>query len=214
MSEEWLARTFHRIGHMAIQPETKSLCSSKSLLRAILRRSRSDFLLDMGVANRNGATAHILTALVPIIASNEMVAGYASQADEPDVLPLLADRHKLGRPVSLPHVRDGKMEFVSWSPAHPLVPGYAGIRVPAYGSSICEPSVLLVPLLGFDRHGGRLGQGGGFYDRFLERRPAAKRIGVAWSIQEVEEVPREPWDIPLTAIVTERETIMIKPSPS
>ncbi|MBB3349715.1 5,10-methenyltetrahydrofolate synthetase [Sphingomonas sp. BK069] len=130
------------------------------------------------------------------------------------MLPLLADLHTAGRTILLPQVRGGRMDFVSWSPGDTLVPGYAGIQVPETRGGICEPGVLLVPLLGFDREGGRLGQGGGFYDRFLERRPTAKRIGVSWSVQEVDEVPREPWDVTLTAIVTELETVTIMPRPS
>lgn len=71
--------------------------------------------------------------------------------------------------------------------------------------------LLFIPLLGFDSHGFRLGMGGGYYDASLAhlnrvrswRRPRV--IGVAFSTQEVERLPNDPWDIPMDAVLTERE---------
>ncbi|MDB5738517.1 MAG: 5-formyltetrahydrofolate cyclo-ligase, partial [Sphingomonas bacterium] len=53
--------------------------------------------------------------------------------------------------------------------------------------------------------GNRLGQGGGYYDRWFEGHPDAMRVGIAWSVQELPAVPRDVWDMPLHAVATEKE---------
>ncbi|WP_158638048.1 5-formyltetrahydrofolate cyclo-ligase [Sphingomonas ginsenosidivorax] len=185
--------------------------STKASLRIALRRVRHDFLSGLSADQRDAALARIDAAITPLIPGDAAVAGYVAQSDEPDVLPFLASLHAAGRRVLLPCVRRLDMEFSAWSPADPLVPGYAGIPMPQLGGDSGVPRFLLVPLLGFDRQGGRIGQGGGFYDRYLEHRPETKRLGIAWSAQEVDEVPSDPWDVALTAVVTELETIEVEP---
>ena len=76
------------------------------------------------------------------------------------------------------------------------------------------PEVLIVPLVAFDRAGGRLGYGGGFYDRTLARLRAARptlAVGFAYAAQEADRLPLEPTDQPLDAIVTERGVIPFAP---
>ena len=63
------------------------------------------------------------------------------------------------------------------------------------------------PLVGFDRHGARLGSGGGYYDRWLSRPRIAHKpryLGYAYALQQVERLPRDDWDVPLDAVITER----------
>ena len=80
-----------------------------------------------------------------------------------------------------------------------------------------ELDVVLVPLVAFDRRGGRLGMGGGYYDAtfaFLASRTCwhePKLVGVAFSFQEVPHIDSDPWDIPLSAVVTERGAVSITP---
>ena len=69
------------------------------------------------------------------------------------------------------------------------------------------PDAIMSPLIGFDREGNRLGQGGGFYDRAFARYASARRIGLAWSVQESDTLPVDSWDQRLHAVVTERERI-------
>ena len=76
-----------------------------------------------------------------------------------------------------------------------------------------EPEVLIIPMVGFDRNGGRLGYGGGFYDRTLEylrSKQATMAIGFAYSQQEFDTLPLEPTDQRMDVIVTEKEIIEIK----
>ena len=84
-----------------------------------------------------------------------------------------------------------------------------GLRQPAVTSAECAPDLIVTPLLGFDRRGGRIGYGAGHYDRAFQRFPGARRIGFAWSVQQVDAVPLDPWDVPLHAVVTEREFIAL-----
>jgi 5-formyltetrahydrofolate cyclo-ligase len=97
------------------------------------------------------------------------------------------------------------LRFRQWAPGCPMVAGEFGALIPAEGDWL-EPEVLIVPLLAWDRHGYRLGYGGGFYDRTLEmlraRRPR-RAVGFAFAAQEVPEVPREANDQRLDLIVTE-----------
>jgi 5-formyltetrahydrofolate cyclo-ligase len=86
-----------------------------------------------------------------------------------------------------------------------MVAGDFGALIPAEGAWL-EPEVLIVPLLAFDRRGYRLGYGGGFYDRTLERlraRGATLALGFAFAAQEVEAVPIEPTDQRLDVLLTE-----------
>ncbi len=83
-----------------------------------------------------------------------------------------------------------------------LVAGPLGLRQPAGDLPVLVPDVLFMPLVGFTTGGDRLGQGGGFYDRWLAANPATLAIGMAWDIQEVAELPVEDHDMPLAAIVT------------
>jgi 5-formyltetrahydrofolate cyclo-ligase len=75
---------------------------------------------------------------------------------------------------------------------------------PADLAPVVEPDIIIMPLLGFDARGTRLGYGGGYYDRTLAAMSkTARLVGLAFAGQEVAEIPREGHDIPLDVIVTE-----------
>lgn len=101
------------------------------------------------------------------------------------------------------------LQFAAWTPDTKMVPGAFGAAVPQ-DCTYFEPEIVIVPLLAFDRRGGRLGYGGGFYDRTLELlrgRRATLAIGFAFAGQEVEAAPLEPTDQPLDMVVTESGVI-------
>ncbi|MNC97356.1 5-formyltetrahydrofolate cyclo-ligase family protein [compost metagenome] len=77
-----------------------------------------------------------------------------------------------------------------------------GLRQPRTDAPVVVPEVLFMPLVGFTANGDRLGQGGGYYDRFLAAHPQTIAIGMAWDVQEVDELPTELHDMRLNAIVT------------
>jgi 5-formyltetrahydrofolate cyclo-ligase len=83
-----------------------------------------------------------------------------------------------------------------------LEQGYFGLMQPAESAEEVTPDVLIMPLVAFTDRGDRIGQGGGFYDKWLGAHPDAIRIGLAWDIQLVDALPIEPHDMRLTAVVT------------
>ena len=137
------------------------------------------------------------------------LAGYWPMRGEPDPRPAMAAHDG---PVCLP---------VVMAPATPLrFRRFAGeVEAGAFGTShppetheIMVPQVLIVPLVGFDRHGSRIGYGGGFYDRTLAElrgQGPVTAIGLAWAGQELAHIPVEPTDEPLDAIVTDRGILMV-----
>ena len=102
------------------------------------------------------------------------------------------------------------LQFRRWLPGEPTVPGVWGIPRPPDSSPEVEPDVLIIPMLAFDRQGYRLGYGGGFYDRTLEKLRAKKNvvaIGVAYFAQELPSVPHGPHDQPINFVMTEKGVI-------
>ncbi|PZR00039.1 MAG: 5-formyltetrahydrofolate cyclo-ligase [Cereibacter sphaeroides] len=136
--------------------------------------------------------------------AGRVLAGYMPMRTEIDPLAAMAAHRG---PVGVPVIPGQAMplQFREWSPGCALVEGEFGARIPSEGAWL-EPEVLIVPLLAFDRRGYRLGYGGGFYDRTLERlrlRHPVLAVGFAFSGQEIDEVPTEPTDQRLDAILTE-----------
>jgi 5-formyltetrahydrofolate cyclo-ligase len=110
-----------------------------------------------------------------------------------------------GRSLCLPVVieRDAPMIFRRWSPGDPLEMDLAGCPAPLPLAETVDPDLIITPLLAFDDAGGRLGQGGGYYDRTFADRPAAVRIGFAYAGQKRAGLPIEGHDIPLHGVLTE-----------
>jgi len=111
----------------------------------------------------------------------------------------------MDRDLCLPVVRDldAPLTFRAWRPGDPLEPDAAGIPAPALSARAVTPEMILTPLLAFDDQGGRLGQGGGYYDRTFASLPGALRIGVAYAGQEIARVPMQAHDIALHGVLTE-----------
>ncbi len=134
------------------------------------------------------------------------LAGYAQMRTEIDPTPAMEEAAAHG-PVGMPVIMEAgqPLRFRLWTPGCAMVPGAFGAAIPETGDWM-EPEIVIVPLVAFDRSGGRLGYGGGFYDRTLEQlraRRATMAIGFAYAAQEAEGLPLEPTDQPLDLIVTE-----------
>jgi 5-formyltetrahydrofolate cyclo-ligase len=140
----------------------------------------------------------------------KVLAGYMPMRTE--ISPLAAMRaHAETGPVCVPVIagRGLPLRFARWTPDGAMVEGAFGAQVPAVTDWL-DPDVLIVPLVAFDRRGGRLGYGGGFYDRTLaalRARGPVLAVGLAFAAQEAEALPLEPTDAPLDMIVTEAEVI-------
>ncbi|MWD30080.1 5-formyltetrahydrofolate cyclo-ligase, partial [Aquicoccus sp. SCR17] len=138
------------------------------------------------------------------------LSGYMPIRTEIDPLPAMAEAAAHG-PVCVPVIEGpGRpLRFSRWLPEGPLRAGPFGALVPELDDFL-TPEIMIVPLVAFDRAGGRLGYGGGYYDRTLEglrANGAVLAIGFAYAGQEAEALPLEPTDQPLDMVVTEREVI-------
>ncbi len=138
------------------------------------------------------------------------LAGYMPIRTEIDPLPAMAEAAAHG-PVCVPVIMgEGQaLKFSRWTSGCAMKDGPFGARIPELDDFI-TPEILIVPLVAFDRAGGRLGYGGGFYDRTLEglrAGGATLAIGFAFAAQEAEGLPLESTDQPLDMIVTEDEVI-------
>lgn len=138
------------------------------------------------------------------------LSGYMPIRTEIDPLPAMARAAAHG-PVGVPVIRAAgqALSFARWVPGCAMTTGAFGAAIPEV-LEMLEPEILIVPMVAFDRSGGRLGYGGGFYDRTLEalraRRPTLA-IGFAYAAQETDDLPLEPTDQPLDLLVTEKEVI-------
>jgi 5-formyltetrahydrofolate cyclo-ligase len=124
---------------------------------------------------------------------------------EPDMLPLVADLVAQGATAALPVVveKNQPVEFWAWRPGMKLDSGVWDIPIPAARAPV-RPTALLVPLLGFDGAGYRLGYGGGYYDRTLAAmEPKPLTVGIGYELGRLQTIYPQPHDIPLDAIVTE-----------
>ena len=139
------------------------------------------------------------------------VAGYWPVGGEIDGRPLLAALAKAGRTVALPRMetRAGPARFLAWRGAEPLTADAFGVPSPPATGADLSPRLILAPLLAFDRFGGRLGQGGGHYDRIISlyRAHGAVAVGLAFSEQEMGRVPTGPHDANLDWVITPQEAI-------
>ncbi|MGR3813851.1 MAG: 5-formyltetrahydrofolate cyclo-ligase [Cognatishimia activa] len=134
------------------------------------------------------------------------LAGYMPIRTEINPIPAMAEAAAHG-PVGVPVIQAAgqPLKFSRWEPEGELKDGPFGAKVPVVDDYF-EPEILIVPLVGFDARGGRLGYGGGFYDRTLEllrSKRATLAIGFAFDAQEAEDLPLEPTDQPLDLMVTE-----------
>ena len=134
------------------------------------------------------------------------IAGYMPMRTEIDPIPAMTESAAHGA-VCVPVIveENAPLRFRQWEPDCALETGAFGAQIPVSGDWI-EPEIVIVPMVGFSRSGGRLGYGGGFYDRTLEllrSKRATLAIGFAYSVQEDPDLPIEPWDQPLDIIVTE-----------
>ncbi|MEM7140646.1 MAG: 5-formyltetrahydrofolate cyclo-ligase [Actinomycetota bacterium] len=182
-------------------------------MRLVMRTRRAELDEDDQAAASMAVMARL--ARVPVLREATIVSGYRAVRGELDIdaaLILLAER---GATVTVPRVSGEHMEFVRWNEGQSSVSGAFGIDEPVGDATIPlrAHEVVLAPLVAFDDHGNRLGQGGGFYDRALaacgDARPIV--IGVAHGFQRVDGVPQEAWDQRLDAVVTEDEVVEFRP---
>lgn len=175
----------------------------KPRLREEARARRAE--LDGEVRAAATAAVNLHLRQLPALLAADTVLAYAAHGDELDVSAVITDLVTSGTRVLLPRVVGGRLELARVTDLAALTLGYRGVREPV-GPAVApeDVDVALVPGVAFDRSGGRLGQGGGHYDRLLpELRPTVPRIAPCFAIQVVERVPRETHDHVVDLLVTE-----------
>ncbi|OZB77954.1 MAG: 5-formyltetrahydrofolate cyclo-ligase [Halothiobacillus sp. 13-55-115] len=186
----------------------------KNHLRRQLRQARKS-LTGYRRDRQQQRIRHFLTA-IPQVRHARRIAAYLPFDGEPDLLPFM---RRVESKIWLPMIRsDWHLDFRPTCKLNALARRPINARRNRFGIlesqrlpilRSAQMDVILMPLVGFDHHGNRLGMGAGFYDRSLVglRRPRPALIGIAFDCQQTASVPVDPWDVPLDYIVTNRGII-------
>ena len=192
---------------------------ASDLSRAALRRQLRQARRALSPLQQRQAAQALRRQLVqhPLFRRARHIALYLPSDGEIDPRPLLREAHRRGKATYLPILerwpRTG-MRFQRVAPGEAMLHNRFRIQEPATCRARQRApwalDLILLPLVGFDIYGGRLGMGGGFYDRSLAYRKMRKNwhkptlLGLAHDCQQVDRLPLASWDIRLTAVVTDR----------
>lgn len=196
-------------------PVTAETASSRQTLRSRLTRQRQRLSAPERLAAARGLRQSL--EQLPEYLIDERVAGYWASAGELPLNLAVAPLAERGQRFYLPVVGSSRcMQFAPWQMGEEVAPNRFGIPEPTLGGDVVPAArieLVLVPLVGFDRHGNRIGFGGGYYDTtfaFLhdEKRPTTPlMVGIGYAFQECAGLEAQPWDVRLDYIATERELI-------
>jgi 5-formyltetrahydrofolate cyclo-ligase len=180
------------------------MSEEKARVRDILR-ARKDAMAPEERAIKSG---YIARHLMLLIAEGETVMVFTSKEKEVNTRPLIEALFEQKNPVVVPIIQkeDVSLRLSYLREMAALVPSTFGVPEPIGNEIPAKPQdvdVIILPMLGFDRAGGRIGYGAGYYDRFLEKNPDLTKIGVAFGCQEMETLPVDENDIKMDLIVTE-----------
>lgn len=190
----------------------------RQMLRKELRARRNGLNPTQQEAASAWALRHLMK--LPKFLRAQHVALYIAADGELNPHPIAEQLWKMGKRCYLPVLhptQEGHLWFLEYTPETQLKPNRLGIPEPDHrhtqklAANLLD--IVLLPLVGFDRQGGRLGMGGGFYDRTFAFHKGKKTkpylLGMAHTCQEVETLEMADWDIPLFGIVTDKELILV-----
>ena len=186
--------------------ETPPVLKDRLRAEAFQRRDALDKAWRRGAARRIAAQVLALPELQGI----QPVGGYWPIRSEVDPRPILRGLVRRGQIAALSQILHPHLSWREWRPGDVLIKGGFGVREPGPDAPECFPRALLVPLAAFDRRCHRVGYGKGHFDRSiaeLTRHHPVVTIGLAYAVQEIEEVPAEAHDRRLDFVVTEAGTI-------
>jgi 5-formyltetrahydrofolate cyclo-ligase len=191
------------------------MTEKEAVRREIL--ARRDALPDRAERSRR-VVAQVLA--LPEFRQAASLAAFVGVRTEVSTEELIARCLELGKRVALPHVAGGEIELVEIRDLAELSSGPYGLRQPSAAlaadpdrrADLSRLDLLLIPGVAFDRSGGRLGHGKGYYDRLLRRVTSqAVRVGLAFECQVVDEVPMRPTDERVAVLVTEEAVYRFNP---
>jgi 5-formyltetrahydrofolate cyclo-ligase len=173
----------------------------------------------LGLARRAGMTdeerdegsRYAVARLRPLLRGGETVSLFWPMRGEIDPRGLIAHVSAAGGTIAMPVVENRRMHFRRFTGEDCLEDGVFGTRHPNAAEPAVDPDFIVAPLAAFDRRGGRIGYGAGYYDQALADLGSHGRLpriaGIGFACQEVDAVPLEPHDVRLQVIATERELI-------
>ncbi len=179
----------------------------KRQLRRELRTRRREIAQRVAAELSRAACTHLVS--LPAFKEAKGVVGYVATDGEVDPATALAKAVADGRRVYFPRLVGSVLEFMDGAP-NGSAPGPHGVPDPDGGDALKGDGAgiaILVPGVGFDHAGGRLGRGGGHYDRALARFASATRIGLAYDDQLVPELPQDPWDCRMDFVATATQVV-------
>ena len=148
---------------------------------------------------------------LPVFQHAKKVMIYADYHHEVKTDYIIRAAWEAGKQVAVPKVVGKAMVFHLLTDFNQLKPGYFGIPEPVSGEAVCwDEALMIMPGVAFDRKNHRIGYGGGFYDRYLEKHPGLDTVALAFDFQIKDQVPCEITDICPQVIVTETETSVQK----
>ena len=176
----------------------------KNSIRQILRQRKDSMTQEERLEKSRRICSHLLEQ----ITDGETVMAYTSKEKEVNTLSLITALLERGNPVIVPIIvkEDVSLRLSYLKDLSCLVtstfgvPEPIGSEIPARGDDV---DTIILPMHGFDRTGRRIGYGAGYYDRFLAKNPALRKIGIAFACQEYENLPADENDIPMDCIITE-----------
>lgn len=180
------------------------LAELKQLARKKQQKIRKQLALNNAIVGAKLCTyADEITLLIPN--RKIKIALFMPFGSEIDVIPLANKLIQLGHVTCMPVVvqKNAPLIFRHWQPRCGLTKDIFNMDVPDDANEVMQPDIILVPLLGFDEAGWRLGYGGGFYDRTLMLHNEAISIGVGFDKQKMDFVPKGLHDKPVGYILTE-----------
>lgn len=186
--------------------------------RAELRRQRR--LLTEKERRLAARKAAAIAAALPAFRYGERIAFYLASDGELDPMPLMQRAIRQGKACYLPVLHPlghKRLWFARWQPGDPLIPNRYGIPEPAWSpTSLVDSralSLLFMPLVAFDARCNRMGMGAGYYDRTFAWRLLHRYwkgpvlVGYAYARQQWPSLKRQPWDVPMDMVVTERALV-------
>jgi 5-formyltetrahydrofolate cyclo-ligase len=181
--------------------------TEKHKLRAKLRAARRAYVEGLPATIRSLILMRPPAPVARLTEGATMIGLYHAHAHEAPARSYAKWFQERGQAVALPWfaARDASMRFRQWHDPYDdaaLEPGPWGALQPRFDAPETTPDIVFVPLLGFTQDGHRLGQGGGHYDRWLAAHPAVPALGLGWDCQLLDNLPLEPHDCALRAIIT------------
>lgn len=183
------------------------LSQQKAAIRKYLRKARREHARDLAPEVSALVFSRPPAPVLELVPPDAIIGLYRATEEEAPAGGYARFFMEAGHTIALPRISapDAPLQFHAHTDPYgesDLEEGPFDLMQPASDAPRVEPDVLFVPLVGFTESGHRIGQGGGFYDRWITSHRVAIAIGLAWDVQKVDRLPVEDHDVKLDAVVT------------